>query len=150
MARSNNDFLGALAVGTLLGVATALAMRPSPRSARDRLLRELGPYRRQLHASAEEARRAMAARAGSAGPLPDEEDDGAAEAIEMGRELLAEFREEVRRVLDEARAELASLGADSGAARRARRELEERLGRRLGRRYGDEEPPEGAPDDEEP
>lgn len=157
MARSNNEFLGAVAVGTLLGVAAALALRPSPRSARERLLRELQPYRQQLRDSAAGARRAVEAATHAAEELAHDGGDASEDAIGLGRELLAEFREEVRRVLEEARAELAVLAeaeAPGGSARRARWELEERLERRLGRRgarYGGEEPPDDADelDDEE-
>jgi hypothetical protein len=36
------------------------------------------------------------------------------EVIATGRELLAEFRSEVQRILDEAREELRSMGLDAG------------------------------------
>jgi gas vesicle protein len=134
MAR-NNDFYAALTVGTLLGVGAALLLRPAPRSARERLLREIRPYRRQLQHSAEEARRALAATAEAAEELAESSGDLTDDAIEVGRELLAEFREEVRRVLEEAREELAGLVVEEGGgARRARAELEARLERRLGAR----------------
>jgi gas vesicle protein len=161
MARDNtNDFYAALAVGTLLGVGAALLLRPSPRSARERLLREIRPYRRQLRHSAEEARRALVASAHAAGELAG--GDLTEDAVEVGRELLAEFREEVRRILEEARQELASIADEeddergTAAGRRARWELEERLERRLGRRrmvtdrrYGEDEDAETEGEDEE-
>ena len=146
-SNDSTDFLAALGVGTLLGVAAAILLRPSPRSARERLLREIRPYRDQLRHSADEARRALTATAHLAEEAVNSPDELTDDAIQVGRELLIEFREEVRRVLEEARMELAGLTEEAPAAgRRARWELEERLERRLGerrsgvdRRYEDED-----------
>jgi hypothetical protein len=54
----------------------------------------------------------------SGAPPPREQERGAgmqAEAIQAGRELLAEFRGEVQRILEEARDELRALSAEPGA-----------------------------------
>jgi gas vesicle protein len=138
MAGNNsNEFLTALAVGTALGVGAAILLRPSPRSARERLLREIRPYREQLRNSAADARRALESTAEAASDLSGDSAEMTDAAIQVGRELLAEFREEVRRILEEAREELSELGGPTRAGR-ARWELEERLERRLGERRLDD------------
>ena len=53
MARQDtSDFLTAFAVGTVLGIGATLLLRPEPRSPRERLMRELKPYRKKLRRSA--------------------------------------------------------------------------------------------------
>lgn len=123
MNRSGSDeFYAALAVGTLAGLAAGLLLRPRRSSARERLLRELGAPAgglASLLAEEEDEDRALEAAVQhdlalwqAARHETEDEDGFAGEAIQVGRELIAEFREEVRAILDEAREELASLGAD--------------------------------------
>lgn len=95
------DFLTAFAIGTALGVGATLLLRPRPRSARERLMRELQPRRGRLRgvvpADAVRVRR----------PEPVEvEGLTEEEVIDVGRELLEEFREEVQRILADAREQL--------------------------------------------
>ncbi|CAA9299823.1 MAG: hypothetical protein AVDCRST_MAG68-318 [uncultured Gemmatimonadetes bacterium] len=104
--QDTNDFLAAFAIGTALGVGATLLLRPRPKSARERLMRELKPTR-----GARGARRA-------APPMPadavrvrrtaevEEAEVLAEEVISVGRELLDEFREEVQRILADARDQL--------------------------------------------
>jgi gas vesicle protein len=101
--QDTNDFLTAFAIGTALGVGATLLLRPRPKSARERLMRDLKPARG--------ARRAVM-------PLPadavrvrrpaevEEAEVLAEEVISVGRELLDEFREEVQRILSDAREQL--------------------------------------------
>jgi gas vesicle protein len=94
MARSEtNDFLVAFAVGAVLGATATLLLRSSPKTAKERLLRELKPYRAKLGRGARRMERGS--RGGRAGGM-------AAEAIDTGRELLSEFRDEVRRIVSDA------------------------------------------------
>jgi hypothetical protein len=51
---------------------------------------------------------------GAAGLGADATQEMTREVIATGRELLAEFRAEVQRILDEAREELRSMGLDAG------------------------------------
>ncbi len=98
------DFLTAFAIGTALGVGATLLLRPRPKSARERLMRELRPGRGRLRgtvpADAVRVRRAEPAEAAEADGLTEEE------VIDVGRELLEEFREEVQRILADAREQL--------------------------------------------
>jgi gas vesicle protein len=123
MARQDTtDFLTAFAVGTVLGIGATLLLRPEPRTARERLLRNASPARRRIRKSVRRARAAVRDAADGAGVITGD-------AVDAGRELLSEFRDEVRRILDEAREELKNTGEDGARAarrkiRRARRRLE--------------------------
>ena len=114
MARQDTtEFLAAFAVGTVLGIGATLLLRPEPpRTAKDRLLRELKPYRKKMRRGASRIVREVREQRRATGALGDD-------AIDAGRELLGEFRDEVRRILTEAREEL-------GAAMEERRESERR------------------------
>lgn len=110
MAQDSNDFLTAFAIGTALGVGATLLLRPRPRprSARERVMRELKPGR---------------GRGGPPRPFtPAQHGHGGVEAaggmaeevISVGRELLEEFREEVQRILSDARDQLRDVADDDG------------------------------------
>lgn len=106
MAQDTNDFLTAFAIGAALGVGATLLLRPERPNPRKQLQKRLKPHVRKLGKRAARNRRVarQAARRG-----PGMHDD----AIATGRELLAEFRAEVQRILDEAREELRSMGIDA-------------------------------------
>lgn len=104
--QDTNDFLTAFAIGTALGVGATLLLRPRPKSARERLMRELKPGRRTVPADAVRVRRPMDA---------DEATGLAEEVISVGRELLDEFRDEVQRILNDARDELRHAAGGSEA-----------------------------------
>jgi gas vesicle protein len=134
MARQDTtEFLTAFAVGTVLGIGATLLLRPEPKSAKERLMRELKPYRRRMDRST--ARIVRGVREGSRATREMSDD-----AIDAGRELLGEFRDEVRRILAEARDELAEAVAERAPDRRGgqRRKGERRSGERrgAGRRFG--------------
>jgi gas vesicle protein len=104
MARQDtNDFLAAFAIGAALGVGATLLLRPEKPNPRKQLQKRLKPHVRKLRKSA--ARGRKAGRIAPAPAMEGMEDD----AIRAGRELLAEFRGEVQRILDEAREELRAL-----------------------------------------
>jgi len=100
MARQDTtDFLTAFAVGAVLGIGATLLLRGGrPRTAKERLLRELKPYYRKKIGAGQVARGVRRGRA-AATELADD-------AIDTGRELLAEFRDEVKRIVEDARDEL--------------------------------------------
>jgi len=106
MARQDNDFLTAFAIGAALGVGATLLLRPEKPNPRKQLQKRLKPHVRKLRKSA--ARGGKVRVAPRPRPAEGMEDD----AIRAGRELLAEFRGEVQRILDEAREELRGLNGD--------------------------------------
>lgn len=114
MARQDSsDFLTAFAIGAALGVGAALLLGPEKPDPRRQLQKRLKPHVRRLGKSASRTRRA-ARRMRRAAPLELDE------AIHAGRELLAEFRGEVARILDEARDELRALADEPGVPRHPR------------------------------
>jgi gas vesicle protein len=110
MARQDtNDFLAAFGIGAVLGIGAALLLRPEKPNPRKQLQKRLKPHVRKLSKSASKTRKAARVAAREAGTSTDE-------VIHAGRELLAEFRGEVTRILDEARAELRELAQEQGRA----------------------------------
>lgn len=110
------DFLTAFAVGTVLGIGATLLLQPEPPSSRDRLLKQLKPYRKRLARNYAQARAAV-------GDGADATADMSGEVISAGRELIGEFREEVARILGEAREDLQEIVRDQakGVSRQAKR-----------------------------
>jgi len=112
MARQDTtEFLAAFAVGAVLGIGTTLLLKPAPKTAKERLMRELKPYRKKMRKSAGQVARGLHRGRAATGEVADD-------AIDAGRELMAEFRDEVRRIVAEAKNELAGaldkVGANGG------------------------------------
>lgn len=95
------DFLTAFAVGTVLGIGATLLLQPD-RTPKQRVLRQLKPYRKQLRKGYHQVRSGV--RDGGEATA-----DFTGEVISAGRELLDEFRSEVADILGEAREELQDL-----------------------------------------
>lgn len=114
------DFVTAFAVGTVLGIGATLLLQPE-RTRRQRLVRQLKPYKKQLRRSYSSARGAVREGTHATGELTSE-------LIGAGRELLSEFRDEVSEILSEARSELQDLAKHqakdlSKTVRKTRRKL---------------------------
>lgn len=92
------DFLTAFAVGTVLGIGATLLLQPD-RSPKQRVIRQLKPYKKQIDRSYKKVREGV--RGGGSATA-----DLSGEIIHAGRELLGEFRAEVAEILGEARSEL--------------------------------------------
>ena len=92
------DFATAFAVGAALGVGATLLLVPEPTRG-ERVVRRLKPPARQFRRSIGEARSALQESGEAAG-------DFSTEVISAGRELLGEFRAEVARIVEDARADL--------------------------------------------
>jgi len=112
------DFIAAFVVGTVLGVGATLLLQPE-RTPKERVIRQLKPYRRQMRRSLEKTRQGLREGADATGEL-------GGEVISAGRELIGEFRSEVAKILGEARGELREMVEDqlkdlSPATRRSRR-----------------------------
>lgn len=110
------DFLTAFAVGTVLGIGATLLLQPEPPTARERVARQLKPYRRRMERSYGQVR-------GGVREGAEATSDLTGEVITAGRELISEFRDEVAQILGEARGELLELaeGQVRGVARQAKR-----------------------------
>jgi gas vesicle protein len=114
------DFLTAFAVGTVLGIGATLLLQPD-RTPKDRVLRQLKPYRKQMKRSYSQVREGMRVGRGATSELTGE-------VVGAGRELLDEFRAEVAEILDNAREELRGVAGTqrkdlSRGLKRARRKM---------------------------
>lgn len=114
------DFLTAFAVGTVLGVAATLLLQPE-RSPRERVVRQIGPYRKQMRQSYRDVARGV--RLGT-----DATSELTSEVVDAGRELLSEFRAEVAEIIDQARSDLGDMVAQQSkdlrkGVRRTRRKV---------------------------
>lgn len=112
--RDPNDFLTAFGIGAVLGIGAALLLRPEKPNPRKQLQKRLKPHVRKLGRSAARTRKAArrAAREAGAGTAAPAAGASADDVILAGRELLAEFRGEVARILDEAREELRGMAQE--------------------------------------
>jgi gas vesicle protein len=109
------DFLTAFAVGTVLGIGATLLLQPQ-QTPKDRVLKQLKPYRKRMRHSYGQMREGM--REGT-----EATSEFTGEVILAGRELLGEFRSEVAEILADARAELQDMVGQqsSGAVRGVKR-----------------------------
>jgi gas vesicle protein len=121
MARQDTvDFLTAFAVGTVLGIGATLLLTPE-RTPKQRIAKQLKPYRKQMRKSYARARDAVRDGSHATGDLTSE-------VVGAGKELLGEFRHEVAGILDDARKELRELVKDQArdvarGAKRSRRRM---------------------------
>lgn len=99
------DFLAAFAVGTVLGIGATLLIQPPAPTPRERVVKKLKPYGKQLRKSYRKVTEGV--RNGG-----DATADLTTEVIGAGRELLGEFRAEVADILDQAREDLKDLVDD--------------------------------------
>jgi gas vesicle protein len=98
------DFLTAFAVGTVLGIGATLLLQPD-RTPKQRVVRQLKPYRKQMQRSYDHLRKGV--REGRSATS-----DLTGEVVAAGRELLGEFRSEVADILSDARGELQEMMQD--------------------------------------
>lgn len=115
------DFLTAFAVGTVLGIGATLLLQPEQPTARERIVKQLKPYRRRMERSYGQVRSGVRAGADATSELTGE-------VITAGRELISEFRDEVAQILGDARQELQEMTRDqvrdvTQQAKRTRRKL---------------------------
>lgn len=111
-SNDTSDFLTAFAIGTALGAGAILLLRPARPNPRKRLAKRLKPRKGRKLARRSRIRsvRLEGGDVASAGLGADASQELTREVIATGRELLAEFRAEVQRILDEAREELREAG----------------------------------------
>ena len=102
---TSNEFVMAFAVGALLGVGAALLLAPDPPTRREKIMKELKPYRKKLRKSTASARKEMGKRASAAGDMGEE-------LMAAGRKVARDLREEVADLVAEARSEIASTVED--------------------------------------
>ena len=110
------DFLTAFAIGTALGIGATLLLQPPRPTAKQRIMKQLKPYRRRVGRGYEQVRGGVREGAEATSELTTE-------VVSAGRELLAEFRKEVGKIVSEAREDLQEVVEERtrGAARTAQK-----------------------------
>jgi gas vesicle protein len=99
--RDNTDFLAALAIGAIAGLGLALLFRRDPPSRRERLMKELKPYRKKLSKQARRTRDTIGKQASAAAKRGDA-------MVAGGRDALDSFRSEVSDIVSAARSDIAA------------------------------------------
>lgn len=97
----SSEYLAAFLIGTLLGAGAALLLAPEPPTRREKLMKELKPYRKKLNKRTKGARKEMSRRASAAGDYGDE-------LVATGREVLTDLRSELASLVADARHEIAA------------------------------------------
>ncbi|MBW3656011.1 MAG: hypothetical protein KY444_07875 [Gemmatimonadetes bacterium] len=113
-SNDTSDFLTAFAIGTALGAGAILLLRPARPNPRKQLAKRLKPRKARKLARRSRIHSVRLEGGDAAGLGADASQEMTREVIATGRELLAEFRAEVQRILDDAREELRAMGADAG------------------------------------
>lgn len=98
---NSNEYVVAFAVGALLGVGAALLLAPEPPTRREKIMKELKPYRKKLRKKSAAARKQMGRQASAASDFGDE-------LVAAGRAVMQDLREEVADLVADARSEIAS------------------------------------------
>lgn len=120
---NTNEFVVAFAVGALLGVGAALLLAPDPPTRREKIMKELKPYRKKLRKGTKSARKELGKRASVAS-------DYGEELVAAGRAVAEDLREEVADLVAEARSEItATVESQLDDARRALKRGRKRIGR---------------------
>ncbi|MEJ2187299.1 MAG: YtxH domain-containing protein [Gemmatimonadota bacterium] len=99
------EYASAFAVGLLVGVGAALLFAPKPPTRRERLAKQLKPYRKKLEKGTASARKQMGDTAAAAADWRDE-------MFDASRAVIADMKGEVTRMVADARKEIADTVAD--------------------------------------
>jgi gas vesicle protein len=96
----STEYLTAFVVGALAGVGAALLFAPKPPTRRERIMKELKPYRKKIEKRSAKARKAMGKRASAAADWSDD-------LMETSRAVLADMQDELAAMVADARSEIA-------------------------------------------
>jgi gas vesicle protein len=99
------EYLSAFVVGTLVGVGAALLFAPKPPTRRERIMKELKPYRKELQKRTAKARKRVGEQASVATEWGED-------MMEASRAVVGEIRGEVADIVSDARKEIADAVAD--------------------------------------
>lgn len=110
------EYVTAFVVGTLVGVGAALLFAPDPPTRREKIMKELKPYRKKVAKGAKRARKTMGRQASAAS-------DWSEELAEASRAVMSDLRSEVADLVADAREEIAATveGQLSSAGKAIRR-----------------------------
>ena len=101
----STEYASAFAIGLLVGVGAALLFAPKPPTRRERIMKQMKPYRKKLEKRAASARKEVGRKTAAAADWRDE-------MMDASRAVVADMRNEVARMVADARAEIADAVAD--------------------------------------
>ncbi len=115
------EYITAFVIGTLVGVGAALLFAPTPPTKREKLLKELEPYRKKLRKTRSRARKQVDRGTGAA-------TDWTEDMVAAGRAVAKELREEITEMVKDAREEIgetvqAQLKSAQESVRRGRKRV---------------------------
>jgi gas vesicle protein len=117
------EYVTAFVIGAMVGVGIALLLAPDPPTRRERVMKELKPYRKKLRKRGARARKQLGRQAAAAGDYGDE-------IVTAGRAVVRDLREEVADLVADARKEIsASIESQLEAAQDAVRKGAKRIRR---------------------
>jgi gas vesicle protein len=94
------EYVTAFVVGALVGIGAALLLAPDPPTRREKLMKELKPYRKKFDKKAAKVRKQVGRQVDAAG-------DWGEELRAAGQAVVADLREEVAELVAEARDQIA-------------------------------------------
>jgi gas vesicle protein len=94
------EYLTTFVIGALIGVGAALLFAPKPPTRRERIMKELKPYRKKINKQSVRARKEVGRRATAAADWGDD-------MVEASRDLMGEIRAQVSDMVADARTEIA-------------------------------------------
>lgn len=117
----SSEYVVAFAVGTLLGVGAALLLAPDPPTRREKIMKELKPYRKKLSKKTKSARKQVSRQASSAADYGDE-------MVTAARAVLQDLRDEVADLVADAREEISdAVDTQLDSAQRALKKSRKRI-----------------------
>jgi gas vesicle protein len=99
------EYASAFAVGLLVGVGAALLFAPKPPTRKERLMKQIKPYRDKLEKGASSAKKQVGDRAAAAADWRDE-------MFDASRAVITDMKGEVAKMVADARKEIADAVAD--------------------------------------
>lgn len=94
------EYLTTFVIGALIGIGAALLFAPKPPTRRERIMKELKPYRKKIDKQSARARKEVGRRATAAADWGDD-------MVEASRDLMGEIRAQVSDMVADARTEIA-------------------------------------------
>lgn len=94
------EYVTAFVVGTLVGVGAALLLAPEPPTRRERVMKELKPYRKKLRKQTAKMRKQAGKQVSAAGDWGDD-------LADASRAVIQDLRDEVAQLVADARDEIA-------------------------------------------
>lgn len=105
--QESSDIIAALAIGAVIGIGAALLMRGGEMSRREKLMRELKPYRKKAQRGMRTAQEVTRETVGRGR-------DHLGRGVDAGADIAADLRDSGRAVVNDLRDELAALVSAAG------------------------------------